>query len=114
MFYIIGNALFRSFVPGQNEYFDSLSQPGFMFQHPATVIGRVLEAMGSVYGLDKRIYGVALWPIPLLLVLGGWTLLKELPHTKLLLSAVAFVSLLVPFGFHFLAAGSMPVRSLVG
>ncbi|RWF46063.1 MULTISPECIES: glucosyltransferase domain-containing protein [unclassified Mesorhizobium] len=114
VFYIIGNALFRSFVPGQNEYFDSLSQPGFMFQHPATVIGRVLEAMGSVYGLDKRIYGVALWPIPLLLVLGGWTLLKELPHTKLLLSAVAFVSLLVPFGFHFLAAGSMPVRSLVG
>ncbi|WP_136617641.1 MULTISPECIES: glucosyltransferase domain-containing protein [Mesorhizobium] len=114
LLYAIGNVIFRSFVPGRNEYFDSLSQPDFLFQHPVTVIGRVLEAISGIYGLNQHTYGVALWAIPLLLLLGGWALLKELPRTKLLLTAVAFVSLLVPFAFHFLAAGSMPVRSLVG
>ncbi|MES0195290.1 glucosyltransferase domain-containing protein [Mesorhizobium sp. M0011] len=114
LFYVIGDIIFRSFAPGRNEYFDSLSQPNFLLQHPITVVGRVIEAIGGIYGLDQRTYGVALWAIPLLLLLGGWALLKELPRTKLLLTAVAFVSLLVPFGFHFLAAGSMPVRSLIG
>ncbi|MCF6122833.1 hypothetical protein EN904_08845 [Mesorhizobium sp. M7A.F.Ca.CA.001.07.2.1] len=114
LFYVVGDAIFRSFTPARNEYFDSLSQPGFLLQHPATVIGRVLGAIGGIYGLDRRTYDVALWAIPLLLILGGWALLKELPRSKLLLTAIAFASLLIPFGFHLLAAGSMPVRSLVG
>lgn len=114
LFYVIGNAVSRSFVSGSNAYFDSLSQPGFLFEHPIMVIGRVLEAMSGAYALDRGTYGVALWAIPLLLILGGWVLFAESPRTRLLLTAAAFVSLLVPFGLHLLAAGSMPVRSLVG
>ncbi|WP_181182963.1 glucosyltransferase domain-containing protein [Mesorhizobium sp. B3-2-1] len=114
MFYVIGNAVFRSFVSGSNAYFDSLSQPGFLFQHPIVVVGRVLESIGEVYGVRHGTYDNALWAIPLLLVLGGWTLLTESPYARLLLTTAAVAALVVPFGLHFLAAGSMPVRSLVG
>ncbi len=114
VFYALGNAISRSFVPGSNAYFESLSQPGFLFQHPVVVIGRVAEAIGGIYALNQSTYGVALWAIPLLLILGGWALFQEAPRTRVFLTAAAFVSLLVPFGLHFLAAGSMPVRSLVG
>ncbi len=114
LFYGIGNAIFRSFTPMRNEYFESLFQPGFLFQHPIIVIGRVLQAIGGAYGLDNGTYAVVLWTIPLLLILGGWELFRGPTHSRVLATAAAFVSLLVPFGLHFLAAGNMPVRSLVG
>jgi hypothetical protein len=114
IFYVISDAIFRSFAPARSEYLESLFQPGFLLQHPVTVIEQVMETIGGVYGLDQHIYDVALWAVPLLLILGGWALLRELPRAKLRLTAVAFVSLLLPFGFHLLAAGNMPVRSLVG
>ncbi|TPN41024.1 hypothetical protein FKO01_01115 [Mesorhizobium sp. B2-3-3] len=114
LFYAMGNAIFRSFTSMRNEYFDSLSQPGFLFQHPVIVIERVLQAMGGAYGLDKGTYAVVLWTIPLMLSLGGWEIFRGSTHSRLLSTAAAFVSLLVPFSLHFLAAGNMPVRSLVG
>lgn len=114
VFYAVGNAISRSFVPGSNAYFESLSQPGFLFQHPIVVIGRVLGSVGEVYGLRYGTYDTAFWAIPPLLILGGWTLLRESLHARLLLTIAAVAALLIPFGLHFLAAGSMPVRSLVG
>ncbi|TIO54556.1 MAG: hypothetical protein E5X80_11500 [Mesorhizobium sp.] len=114
VFYAVGNAIFKSFISQRSEYFESLFQPGFLFQHPMVVAGRVLEAIGGALGLDHGTYGVILWAVPLLLVLGGWTLFKESPRTKLLLPLAALVCLFIPFGVHALAAGIMPVRSLVG
>ncbi|MER8490778.1 glucosyltransferase domain-containing protein [Mesorhizobium australicum] len=114
VFYAIGNIVFRSFVPGSDAYFDSLSQPAFLFQHPIVVVGRVLESMGEVYGLRNGTYDPLPWAIPPLLILGGWTVFKETLHARLLLTTAAIVALLIPFGLHFLAAGSVPVRSLVG
>ncbi|WP_296742899.1 glucosyltransferase domain-containing protein [Mesorhizobium sp.] len=114
VFYVVGNAIFKSFTSQRSEYFESLFQPAFLFQHPIVVIGRILEAVRGAFGLDHDTYGVVLWTIPVLLIFGGWTLLKESPRANLPLLAIALVSLTVPFGVHFLAAGSMPVRSLIG
>lgn len=114
IFYAVGNAIFKSFTSKRSEYFESLFQPVFFFQHPVMVTGRVLEAIGGALGLDRGTYGVILWAVPLLLILGGWTLFKELSRTRLLLLAAALVCLFIPFGVHVLAAGIMPVRSLVG
>ncbi|MDX8481258.1 glucosyltransferase domain-containing protein [Mesorhizobium sp. VK24D] len=114
IFYVVGNAIFKSFTSQRSEYFESLFQPGFLFQHPMVVTGRVLEALGGALGLDHGTYGVILWAVPLLVALGGWTLFKESPRTRLLLLAAALVCLFIPFGVHVLAAGIMPVRSLVG
>ncbi|TPI71980.1 glucosyltransferase domain-containing protein [Mesorhizobium sp. B2-8-9] len=114
IFYAVGNAIFKSFISKRSEYFESLFQPGFFFQHPVVVTGRVLEAVGEALGLDRGAYGVILWAVPLLLILGVWTLFKELSRTRLLLLAAALVCLFIPFGVHVLAAGIMPLRSLVG
>ncbi|RUW73883.1 hypothetical protein EOA31_12325 [Mesorhizobium sp. M4B.F.Ca.ET.049.02.1.2] len=114
LLYKLGDVIFRSFVTGRNEYFESLFQLSFLFQHPATVIGRMLNAVKGVYGLDFATYGAALWAIPPLLALGGLAVFKDTARPRLLLTAAAFASLLVPFGFHFLAAGNMPTRSLAG
>lgn len=112
--YAIGNAVFRYFASWRDAYFDSLSQPEFLFQHPGVVIGRVLKAVGDTYGLDNGTYGSTLWAIPLLIILGIWAIFKDAPRTKLLATVAALACLVVPFAFHFLAAGTMPVRSLVG
>ncbi|WP_189476394.1 glucosyltransferase domain-containing protein [Mesorhizobium sp. M2A.F.Ca.ET.043.05.1.1] len=114
IFYAVGNAIFKSFTSKRSEYFESLFQPGFLFQHPVVVTGRVLEALGGALGLDRGSYGVILWAVPLLVALGGWTLFKESSRSRLLLLAAALVCLFIPFGVHVLAAGTMPVRSLVG
>ncbi|CAN7157841.1 glucosyltransferase domain-containing protein [Mesorhizobium sp. LjNodule214] len=112
--YVVGNVIFKSITSIGTEYIESFFQPGFLFQHPMVVTGRVLEAMRGAYGLGHDTYGVVLWAVPPLLILGGWTLLKDLPRTKLLLLAAALVALLIPFGVHLITAGNLPVRSLVG
>jgi hypothetical protein len=115
--YFAVNAGFRLVVPERSEYMDSLLQIGFLFQNPITVIGRTLNATAGVYGLTDRVYGGALWGVPIVLGLGAVALFKALSWAParhrafLLLGAISL--LVLPFAMHLVSAGLAPTRGLV-